>query len=131
VKIDASTRALSFPIPRTKIQAPLTPANPGWFFVLVEPPTGLRFGFDLLSDPPAPQPGLPAPATWNDLTWDHVIDDRGFARARTPISLAPPQPPPAAQWGGPAACSADVARIALQRQVRVALHASTMIPAAG
>jgi hypothetical protein len=128
--IDSSTRAIAFPIPRDEVRIPVGPGTPGWFFVLIEPPTSMRFGFDLRSDPPVPPtPGDPSPpASWNDLTWDHVIDARGFASARTAISLQPGQPIPAPQWGGSAACSADVARIAIQRPVRVALHASTMVP---
>jgi hypothetical protein len=128
LSIDSSTRAIGFTIARAEVQAPVSAAAPGWFFVLVEPPTSIRFGFDLATDPPSPNPAPPAPATWNDLTWDHVIDDRGFATARRPIALTPPAPPPQPQWGGAAASAADVARIALQRPVRVALHASTMVP---
>jgi hypothetical protein len=125
--IDASTRAIGFNIRRAEVLAPVSAVAPGWFFVLVEPPTSIRFGFDLATDPPAANPAPPPPATWNDLTWDHVIDDRGFATARRPIALPPPVLPLLPQWGGAAASAADVARIALQRPVRVALHASTMV----
>jgi hypothetical protein len=132
VKIDSSTRAIGFPVSQADVGARVAPTAPGWFFVLVEPPTSIRFGFDLRNDPPTPPTDgdPPAPPAWNDLTWDHVIDARGFANARNVVVLNPPMPPPEAQWGGPAACAADVARIALQHPVRVALHASTMIPTA-
>ena len=131
LQIDAVTRAIAFAVPLEEVQAPVTPAAPGWFFVMIEPPTSMHFGFKLRTDPPSADPAPPAPATWNDLTWDHVIDARGFASARKPVSVNPPQPPPAPQWGGAQACAGDVARIALQRPVRVALHASTMIPTGG
>ncbi len=128
--IDPSTRVIAFPVPSTEVQQPLTALAPGWFFVMVEPPTSIRFGFDLRTEPPTAAPPPPTPGDWNDLTWDHVIDERGFATARRPVSVQ--NPPPSGQvWGGSAACAADVARIALQRPVRVALHAATMIPGAG
>lgn len=127
--VDVSTRAIAFAIPSEEVQAPVTSSALGWFFVLIEPATGIRFGFDLASDPPVPgsRSAPPAIASWNDLTWDHVIDERGFATARQSVTLTPPAPAPQPQWGGPAACAADVARIALRRPVLVALHASTMV----
>ena len=131
LNIDPSTRAIAFPIARTDVQVPPS-IRPGYFFVLIEPPTSIRFGFDLRNEPPTPPTPAdhpPPPEKWDDLTWDHVIDDRGFASARRAVILQPPQPPPAAQWGDLSACAADVARVALQRPVRVALHASTMVPA--
>ena len=50
--IDASTRVIAFPVPSTEVQQPLTALAPGWFFVMVEPPTSIRFGFDLRTEPP-------------------------------------------------------------------------------
>jgi hypothetical protein len=127
IPVDDATRAIGFPVPKEQVLTSVK-VDPGWFFVMVEPPTSIRFGFDLR----APDAGPPtAPASWNDLTWDHVIDARGFANARTVVALNPVLAPPNPQWGGNPACSADVARIALQHPVRVALHASTMIPGAG
>ena len=72
---------------------------PGWFFVMVEPPTSIRFGFDLRTEPPTAAPPPPTPGGWNDLTWDHVIDERGFATARRPVSVQNP-PPSGPVWGG-------------------------------
>jgi hypothetical protein len=128
--IDASTRAIAFPVPSAEVQKPLTALAPGWFFVMVEPPTSTRFGFDLRTEPPTATPPPPTPNSWNDVTWDHVIDARGFATARRPVSVQN-SPPSGPVWGGSTACAGDVARVALQRPVRVALHAATMIPDAG
>ena len=50
-----------------------------------------------------------------------------MATARRAVDTPDDEPPGAPVWGGPAACAADVARIALQRPVRVALHASRMV----
>ena len=121
VPIDVSTRAVAFAV--RPEQVTVSPEDaPGWFFVLVEPPTSIRFGFDAGAGEGEPPPPL---VTWNDLTWDAVVDDRGMASARQAVQLDATAEGPV--WGGPAACAADVARIALQRPVRVALHASRMV----
>ncbi len=124
VPIDGSTRAVAFAVRPEQVTVSPEVA-PGWFFVLVEPPTSIRFGFDAGAEDEEPPPP-PPPRTWNDLTWDGVLDDRGMASARDSVT-ASEEPAGAPVWGGPAACAADVARIALQRPVRVALHASRMV----
>lgn len=59
IALDARTRLMGFPIPPATItSAAPTPASPGCYFVLVEPPTGLRFGFE-------------------DTPWPHVTDAAG------------------------------------------------------
>jgi hypothetical protein len=126
VPIDESTRALAFAIPPDELQRAVSAEQPGWFFVLVEPAHRIRFGFDLGTGAVGPG-AAPPPATWNDLTWDHVVDGRGFASATREVR---PTEPVQAVWGGLAACAADVARIAVQRPVRLALHASRMVDAA-
>ena len=118
VPIDGSTRAVAFAVRPEQVTVSPEVA-PGWFFVLVEPPTSIRFGFDAgAEDAEPPPPPPPPPRTWNDLTWDGVLDDRGMASARDSVT-ASEEPAGAPVWGGPAACAADVARIALQRPVRV------------
>jgi|GEM_PF-5166094 len=46
IALDARTRIIGFSIDPGSLTAPLSQTTPGWFFVLVEPPTGQRFGFD-------------------------------------------------------------------------------------
>lgn len=77
-------------------------ANPGWFFVIQEQPTEPRFGFDVGTD---------------------------FG-ARTHVSVVVPPPasvplPPGAVWRKN---SAHMAYITRQQPVRVAIHATQMIP---
>jgi len=77
-------------------------ANPGWFFIIQEQPTEPRFGFDVGTD---------------------------FG-ARTHISMALPPPasvtlPPNAVWRRNAAHMAYITR---QQPVRIAIHATQMIP---
>ena len=96
----------------------------GVFVVLEERLAEPRFGFDLQQDESEEPDPLPADNWWYDMTWSHLqpdappgayIDDRSFAEAsvRTPT------------WGTSAAVMAN---IALQRPVRICVHASRMLP---
>ncbi len=123
VPIDLATRAVAFAVRPDEVTVSPEVA-PGWFFVLVEPPSSIRFGFDAGAGEGEAPPPL---HRWNDLTWDAVIDDRDMASARRVVTTPDEEAADAPGWGGPAACAADVARIALQRPVRVALHASRMV----
>jgi hypothetical protein len=123
VPIDVATRAVAFGVRPDEVTVPPEVA-PGWFFVLVEPPTSIRFGFDAGAGEGEVSPPL---HHWNDLTWDAVRDGRDMASARPAVTTPDEEPADAPLWGGPAASAADVARIALQRPVRVALHASRMV----
>lgn len=76
--------------------------NPGWFFIIQEQPTEPRFGFD---------------------------EEVSFG-PRTHVSVAQPPPatlpvPPGAVWNRN---SAHTARIIRQQPVRIAIHATQMIP---
>lgn len=104
-------------------------ADPGWFFVFAEQPGEPRFGLDVAATTP--------PATWNDLAWSHLDVAPGAY-----IDLAVPRPALAAlelpggpAWhvvaagpGRPFARGADHAAITLQRPVRIAVHATEMLP---
>jgi hypothetical protein len=104
-------------------------ADAGWFFVLQQQPTEPRFGLD--DDPfGAGEPGIVPPLeTWNDLNWGHVV---GTAAALDRLShlpvadtpLAPAQPVKGI-WGRNAAHMALITR---QPPVRVAIHASRLLP---
>jgi hypothetical protein len=109
--------------------------DPGWFFVLQEQPAEPRFGLHL-----APTFGG-APASWNDLSWSHLAADAAGLKAITYIDLAAALPNTAALetdpngpvWhvaGGPRGSrSSDIAYATLQVPVRIAIHASEMLPA--
>ncbi|MER7457932.1 hypothetical protein [Micromonospora sp. NPDC126480] len=103
--------------------------HPGWFFVLEERPRAPRFGLD------APRDRFrgTAPARWSALSWAHLAG----AGAPLPsfVDISGPQ------WlvgagalrgnGGPDEWGADaaaMARITLQRPVRILTHADSMLP---
>jgi hypothetical protein len=87
----------------------------GWFFVLQEQPAEPRFGFDEL----LPGDPLPPLATWSDATWEHTgTAPGGWLRiAGNPLAQAQV---PGAHFVDDAA---HLAAIALQKPVRVAVHA--------
>lgn len=102
--------------------------DPGWFFVIEEPPTEPRFGLD--SDPDATY-GTPPTEDWNDLAWGHVLDDPdGYASALDPTEGTARNLQGtrigSVEWGRN---SAHVAYATWQRPVRVAVHAAEMLPA--
>ena len=102
----------------------------GWFFVVQEQPSEPRFGFDA-ADAFAPD----APTGWSDLSWGHfAADDTAFgALSYLDLDVDPPHWPwtfdgtgdPPRHWRTRAA---DMAVATLQQPVRVAVHASRMLP---
>lgn len=104
----------------------------GWFFVLKEPPSGTRFGFDDAGGNVGPLPGSVA-----DLDWRHVLepDARGSWRvdaSRIALNRRFDDGESGADrdllfWGRNAA---HMAAIALQKPVLVAIHADDMLPRA-
>ena len=111
-----------------------TDPDPGWFFVIQQQPGEPDFGLDMPKDID-PQP--PRVTDWNQLTWRHLVQSAAELRAIThvkvgvkPASPPPPLPdtsanPPGAQWG---ANGAHMARITLQKPVRIAILARQMLP---
>jgi hypothetical protein len=104
----------------TEAQARGDAADPGWFFVLKERPGEIRFGLDEAAGAP------PATiANWQQLTWQHV----GAVEDYVNLANAVPTPtdPRGLSWGV-GSRSSDVAAITLQVPVRVAVHATRMLP---
>jgi len=111
-----------------------TDPDPGWFFVIQQQPGEPDFGLDMPKDI-NPQP--PRVTDWNQLTWRHLVQSAAELGALThakvgvkPASPPPPLPdtsanPPGAQWG---ANGAHMARITLQKPVRIAILARQMLP---
>lgn len=104
-------------------------SDPGWFFVLQEQPTAPRFGLDKASGFAG---AIPKAAKWSDLSWGHVAKDQGSFDALTHVPASGPLPdtsaiqqPPGITWGKN---SAHLAYATYQQPVRVAIHASDMIP---
>jgi hypothetical protein len=96
-----------------------------YFFVLREPMTGTRFGFDLPDsetlDLPDSEP-LESMTSWAQLNWDMVhLDDGRFVKVGSPPTTQPSGGGDLAVWGNG---SADMARIAFQQPFQLAIHAS-------
>jgi hypothetical protein len=127
IRIDDSTNAYAFELPVGELGPAPTREAPGWFFVFQEHSYRMRFGFDVLPDPPAAQPGF---GSWNDLAWPNqrgageVQMDRDFARAGADVASPPGLGEGDPVWNRDAT---DIARIALQRPFRLAYHAHRLL----
>ena len=112
---------LGFPLQESDVRG-----QPGWFFVLQQQPGEPQFGLD------APTSFGGTAANLNALSWGHLVSDAAALQALHHVS---PQRganglpntsgfPPGVEWGKNAA---HMARITLQRPVRVAIHAAQML----
>lgn len=118
----------------TEAAARGTDPDPGWLFVIQQQPGEPDFGLDMPDDI-NPQPTRVA--DWNQLTWRHLVESAGELEEMTHVTVGvgPGSPPPAlpdtsanppgAQWG---ANGAHMARITLQKPVRIAILARQMLP---
>jgi hypothetical protein len=98
----------------------------GYYFVFQEQPGDPRFGLDVPGDFGAAVESL---TSWDQLTWGHVVNDAAAFEQLTHVPLAGRlggRRLEEAEWS---LNSAHMARITLQKQVRVAIHASTLLPA--
>lgn len=96
--------------------------DPGWFLVVQEQPTELRFGIDTGGTFGS------IPKVWKDLAWEHLAETKealdniahvsveGRLNRLTIENI---------QWGRTAA---DMASITVQNVMRVALHGETIVP---
>jgi len=111
----------------------LTPTDvmtePGWYFVLQQQPTELRFGMD--DDPFAEGESgvIPELKTWDDLNWAHLAPSAEELNSLSHVSvnkvqLTPTQPTKGV-WGRNASHMAYITR---QRLSRVAIHATELLP---
>ncbi len=101
-------------------------ADPGWFFVIQEQPTEPRFGLDEADfTKPLPQ----KITTRDDLSWRQMIstDSKEALQelSHASISAKLPDKISNALWGKTAA---HQAYLTLQRPMRIAIHASKMLP---
>jgi hypothetical protein len=115
------------------------PTNPqtdqGWFFVLEEQPAEPRFGLDVATAFGG------SVSDWNDLSWGnlaasandlthihHINLDAQLPDSRPITDPGQPVWHADAGLGRAGSRSADLASITLQRPVRIAIHASDMLP---
>ena len=107
-----------------------TDTDPGWFFVIQQQPGEPDFGLDLPKDV-NPQP--PRVTDWSQLTWRHLVASAAELAALAHVKVKPGTPPlpdtsanpPGAVWGQN---GAHMARITLQKPVRIAILARQMLP---
>lgn len=120
--IDPDLSFFGFELTADKARGDGTSANPGWFFVIKEPPAGPRFGFDITPD----SGSSPTLGSWNDMDWGHVIDSNGFASpgAIVPSPSSPGSLDDVASWGDN---SADIAYVSYQVPFMMAIHATQML----
>ena len=125
----------AFNLPEDTARGVVTGGHPGWFFAIEEEPKGIRFGLDVGEASERHSP----PESWPELSWAHLSDADATADTRaTFVKLAEhshvntgPLPTNSANpgdldtWGSDAAA---MARITLQRPVRVYAHADSMLP---
>jgi hypothetical protein len=130
--LDRQTAFLGFALTEPEARGSPDPdaRRPGWFFVFEQPPTGPRFGLDLEKAAHAGN----APRFWKNVSWGHQVDDftalPGLAYAQASgrlagTTLAYEKGSFEATWGDSATA---MARITLQRPVRMLVHGSAMLP---
>lgn len=111
---------------------PSSGGDQGWFFVLQEQPAEPRFGLDLAD---TPNPDLAT--RWDQLAWQHLDPTIDYVNLDTDLpdtrNVTDPGGPGAvwhadAGLGAAGSRASDIAYITLQRPVRVAVHATRMLP---
>ena len=129
------TRVWGFALTEAEARGSTDPdaGRAGWFLVLEQRPGAPRFGLDA---PRASARGS-APARWSNLSWSHLA---ATGDGPLPAFADPSGPPWLADgvarpgnggrdvWGDDAAA---MARITLQRPVRMLVHADSMLPGPG
>ncbi|MFB7512398.1 FG-GAP-like repeat-containing protein [Streptomyces sp. NPDC056144] len=103
--------------------------DPGWYVVLEQPPTDLRFGLDDPADSGSVTAGTGGvPASWSDLHWGSLAPDAVAAERLRHVpatSVLSTLRLGGLEWGRN---SAHLAQILLRRPFRVIRHASALLP---
>ncbi|GII97468.1 FG-GAP repeat domain-containing protein [Sinosporangium siamense] len=114
-------------MPITARQARGENGEAGWFVVLREQPSALRFGVD---EPP-PGASTTPPAAWDELHWGHVV--RSAPQPGAPVFAAAEHTPVhrhTAQEATYGLNSGHMARVVVQRPALIAVHATDLLPGA-
>jgi hypothetical protein len=97
---------------------------PGWFFMLQEPPGEPRFGLD--------EGSAAAGGDWLELAWGHVAKPSNGKPGSEYVDVAGPlsgfTPPPNDESWSRTSSAADFAVVTRRPPVRVAVHASDLLP---
>jgi hypothetical protein len=138
-KLEPDVTFLGFDLTEAQVAGSSDPTeDQGWYFVIQEQPTEPRFGLDVATATP------PALVGWNGLEWGHLASGEATLRDLRYVDLDADLPDtanvvtdpgePTVAWHadrglGPAGTrAAEIAYITLQRPVRIAVHASDMLP---
>ncbi len=137
-KLKPDVRFFGFELTKTQAKGSSDKTkDQGWYFVLQEHPAEPTFGLDL------PQNGFGStPASRDDLSWSNLVANAGDFETLNYIDLNQPLPHDisamtnrnGAKWhadageGPTGTHSADLAYLTLQKPVRIAIHASDMLP---
>ncbi|MFN0123864.1 MAG: hypothetical protein ACKV2V_25455 [Blastocatellia bacterium] len=130
--MDPDLSFTGFDLPGTEVKGGTATSPDGWFFIIQQQPGEPNFGFDV-SDKLA---GDLAKATdWDQITWGHLAATAQAYNAMTHVPVRRGTPPlpdttaippgtPLVEWGRNAA---HMARVTLQKPVRVAIHARRLL----
>ena len=118
---------------RGNLEDTSTKVNAGWFFVIQEQLPELRFGLDERKGSSVGNPTLPL-NNWDDLSWDYMdpLSDSNYIVLGGPLEnneLKARTGSGGKSIGGVEwrSHAGDMANIALQQPVRIAIHASALI----
>ncbi len=118
---------LGFDLPPDEMRGDQDPAQnkPGWFVILQQQPTQPRYGLD------ETRPTQPT-GTWEDLSWEDIdLSSSPYMSPARALKSGAPAPTKAPDkdisWGADLT-SAQLASMTLQTPVRVAIHASDLLP---
>jgi hypothetical protein len=116
---------LVFGFPLAVSTARGTAEDPGWFVVLREQATAIRFGVD---DPPEdPATWSTPPKAWSDLHWAHLVGPGGVDTARFLPIAGTAVSGLVLDGAAYARNGAHVARALLQQPFEISVHASRML----
>lgn len=121
---------LGFGLTEQEVRGATNPASgpAGWFFVVQEQPTELRFGLDEAMRYDDPKRDKEAPESWSNLRWDHLAESEEALKRLGYIpltgALRDRRPKRAVPWG---ANGAHMAHITQQRPFRINVHASAWV----
>lgn len=98
--------------------------GPGYFLIFMERPGQPQFGLDENAPVVTPNNPIPAPATWNDLSWQYMGTSPGANLTIDPVG----KPHVTADPIPYVTDSAQLAYALFQEPFRAAIHISTLLP---
>jgi hypothetical protein len=122
--LDPDVSFVGFAVATEEVVGEADPAagTPGYFVVLQQPGTEVRFGLNELERDPEEVTG-----SWSDLAWSHVTtSEAGYIDLTGALPDGVVTDPTGLAWGT-GSTSAQLAAIVTQRPFRIAIHASDLV----